>query len=82
MVTAGPRPERGVAPDDVKLGRMRGMVRPAVHEDAVALAERLIDVIDLERGLLVAVAVDRSTPARIGSARAGSRPGPQSRPGE
>ena len=43
---------------------MRDAVRPAAHHDAPALAERLVDVIDLEPDLPVGVAVDRGTLGR------------------
>ena len=38
---------------------MRDAVRPAAYEHAPALAERLVDAVDLERDLLVGVTVDR-----------------------
>ena len=56
--TAGPWPDHGVLAHPPQLGGMGDPVRLPAHQHAPALAERLVEVIDLQRHLLVGVPLD------------------------
>jgi hypothetical protein len=57
-LAAGPRPDCGVLLQAAQLSRVRDAVGRPAHQHAPALAEGLVDVVDLEGGLLVGVPVD------------------------
>src|SRR6516165_12550498 len=59
-IAAGPRPDRGVPPYVTEFGRVRDAVGRPADEHAPALAERLVEVVDLERDPVVGVALDHA----------------------